>query len=296
MGGDLVVHIEQLEKSETKGAPTKMVGASLSSSEEKVVLEVDEKDEAADEDAPLIGRAECRICQDEDSVNNLETPCVCNGSLKYAHRVCVQHWCNEKGDTTCEICHQPYQPGYVAPPRNEPVETVIDIGGGWHIAGTPINVHDPRLLAIAEAERQFMESDYDSYNDNNASGASFLRLAALILMALLLMRHAVAATDAGEDDDSSAIFSLFLLRVIGFLFPCYIMVWAITVLQRRRQQQEAAAAAAVAGTPFTLIVQSRQHRGIHLAIARPAPPPGAMPTPISVPAAASMSTPQQEQV
>lgn len=26
--------------------------------------------------------------------------------LQYAHRKCVQHWCNEKGDTTCEICHQ----------------------------------------------------------------------------------------------------------------------------------------------------------------------------------------------
>lgn len=26
--------------------------------------------------------------------------------VQYAHRKCVQHWCNEKGDITCEICHQ----------------------------------------------------------------------------------------------------------------------------------------------------------------------------------------------
>jgi len=26
--------------------------------------------------------------------------------LQYAHRACVQRWCNEKGDTTCEICHE----------------------------------------------------------------------------------------------------------------------------------------------------------------------------------------------
>lgn len=26
--------------------------------------------------------------------------------LQYAHRRCVQRWCNEKGDTMCEICHQ----------------------------------------------------------------------------------------------------------------------------------------------------------------------------------------------
>lgn len=35
-----------------------------------------------DEDAPLLPLGECRICQEEDSVNNLESPCSCSGSLK----------------------------------------------------------------------------------------------------------------------------------------------------------------------------------------------------------------------
>lgn len=35
-----------------------------------------------DEGEPLIQEAECRICQEEDSVDNLETPCACSGSLK----------------------------------------------------------------------------------------------------------------------------------------------------------------------------------------------------------------------
>ncbi|KAF7119600.1 hypothetical protein RHSIM_Rhsim13G0122500 [Rhododendron simsii] len=26
--------------------------------------------------------------------------------LQYAHRICIQRWCNEKGDIVCEICHQ----------------------------------------------------------------------------------------------------------------------------------------------------------------------------------------------
>lgn len=26
--------------------------------------------------------------------------------MQYAHRKCVQEWCNEKGDISCEICHQ----------------------------------------------------------------------------------------------------------------------------------------------------------------------------------------------
>jgi len=81
-----------------------------------------------------LSMAECRICHDEDLDSNMETPCSCSGSVKvntirnifpklrehwldrminvvgltwqYAHRRCVQRWCNEKGDTTCEICHQ----------------------------------------------------------------------------------------------------------------------------------------------------------------------------------------------
>ncbi|KAG5059443.1 hypothetical protein GLYMA_01G047700v4 [Glycine max] len=226
--------------------------------------------EGGGEEEPLIQMAECRICQEEDGVSNLETPCACSGSLKYAHRKCVQHWCDEKGDITCEICHQPYQPGYTAPPpRPNPEETTIDIGGGWTISGTPLDLRDPRLLAIAEAERQFLDAEYDEYAASNASGAAFCRSAALILMALLLLRHALSVSDGdNSDDDPSSFFSLFLLRAAGFLLPCYIMAWAISILQRRRQRQEAAALAA---TQVAFVLQSGQRRGLQFAIA-PGPP------------------------
>ncbi|CAN1313649.1 E3 ubiquitin-protein ligase MARCHF3 [Linum perenne] len=162
-----------------------------------------------EEDEPLIQDGECRICQEEDSVHNLESPCGCSGSLKYAHRKCVQHWCNEKGDITCEICHKLYQPGYTAPPRPPcPEDAVIDIGGGWTITGTPIDLGDPRLLAIAEAERHFLEAEYDEYAASNASGAAFCRSAALILMALLILRHTLTVTEANADDDVSTFFSV----------------------------------------------------------------------------------------
>ncbi|XP_014507092.1 uncharacterized protein LOC106766841 [Vigna radiata var. radiata] len=226
------------------------------------------EDDSVDENALLLPLAECRICQEEDSVNNLETPCSCSGSLKYAHRKCVQHWCNEKGDIICEICHKSYEPGYTAPPpRLQPEETTIDIGGGWTISGMPLDLRDPRLLAIAEAERQFLEAEYDGYAASNANGAAFCRSVALILMALLLLRHALSVTDADAEDDPSTFFSLFLLRAAGFLLPCYIMAWAISILQRRRQRQEAAALAA---TQVAFVLQSEQRRGLQFAIA-PAP-------------------------
>ena len=77
---------------------------------------------------------ECRICQEDGDESCMEAPCSCKGSLKvktswqyctyvhcsclkavaelnrcvfqYAHRTCVQRWCDEKGDTICEICLQ----------------------------------------------------------------------------------------------------------------------------------------------------------------------------------------------
>lgn len=47
---------------------------------------VDQEGDDRGEEEPLIQTVECRICQEEDSVSNLETPCACRGSLKvYTH-------------------------------------------------------------------------------------------------------------------------------------------------------------------------------------------------------------------
>lgn len=40
------------------------------------------KSDAEEEALPLLQMVECRICQEEDSVSNLEMPCACSGSLK----------------------------------------------------------------------------------------------------------------------------------------------------------------------------------------------------------------------
>ncbi|KAK9036437.1 hypothetical protein V6N11_078438 [Hibiscus sabdariffa] len=98
---------------------------------EPVVCAIDVEDveehDSCDEDEPILQTAECRICQDEDCIKNLEAPCSCSGSLKFAHRKCIQRWCDEKGDITCEICHQSYEPGYTVPPPPTPQPEVATI-------------------------------------------------------------------------------------------------------------------------------------------------------------------------
>ncbi|KAG6713064.1 hypothetical protein I3842_05G131800 [Carya illinoinensis] len=83
-------------------------------------------------------------------------------------------------------------------------------------------------------------------------------------MALLLLRHALSITDPDAEDDASTFFSLFLLRAAGFLLPCYIMAWAISILQRRRQRQEAATMAA---NQIAFVLQPGQRGGLQFAIA-----------------------------
>ncbi|KAF5180320.1 RING/FYVE/PHD zinc finger superfamily protein [Thalictrum thalictroides] len=296
MSDHVVLYVDHLNSSSTiptvRGIETSACGSSTLISNARI----SEEHEKSDEELPLIQAVlECRICQEEDHLQNLESPCGCSGSLKYAHRKCIQRWCDEKRDTTCEICHQTYQPGYTAPLPSwpsRPDDTSIDISGRWVISGPPVHLRDPHLFTmaateshlldtqydefvaaehrlmetgygdLAAAERRVLETEYDEYG-TNASGSAFCRVATLTLLALFLLRHSLE-TNSGtdEDDDDISIFlSIFLLRALGFLLPCYIMAWAINVLQRRREREEEARFAA---SEVALVLQSVQERGLQL--------------------------------
>ena len=36
--------------------------------------------------------AECRICFEDASFNELIAPCLCNGTSRYVHRRCLERW------------------------------------------------------------------------------------------------------------------------------------------------------------------------------------------------------------
>jgi hypothetical protein len=81
MGDHVVVNVDDLANAKDGGVAEKpseaVAGASVA-----VSTVVDLAQEDVGEDEPLIQAAECRICQEEDSIKNLEKPCTCNGSLK----------------------------------------------------------------------------------------------------------------------------------------------------------------------------------------------------------------------
>jgi hypothetical protein len=42
-------------------------------------------------------------------------------------------------------------------------------------------LRDPRILAVAAAQRRLLEAEYEEYGGNDANGAAFCRSAALIV-------------------------------------------------------------------------------------------------------------------
>ncbi|CDP10865.1 unnamed protein product [Coffea canephora] len=179
---------------------------------------------------------ECRICQEEDEEQDMESPCACTGTLKFAHRKCIQRWCNKKGDIRCEICNQMFSPDYISPPKHADV-VAIDIREAW---GSNFNLQDPHFLAFAAAEQQFLQSEYEYYATTNSSTLACFRSVVIVVMLLLLIRHTLLVTrDFGMVQGSSTFYryQILLLQLAGFLLPCYVMAcsWYIAQCRRRRQ-------------------------------------------------------------
>ncbi|XP_043721721.1 E3 ubiquitin-protein ligase MARCHF7 [Telopea speciosissima] len=186
--------------------------------------------------------AECRICHDEEvgSSKRLEAPCACSGTVKFAHRECIQRWCDEKGDTTCEICLQKFEPGYTAPPKKaQTTDVVVTIRGGSLEVPHPLRrqeqeLQNPGLMAIVAAEPEF--SECSSAAERSASCRRFVVLTFGIL---LLLRHFLALLAGETDHHEFPVLTLLVLRAGGIIVPLYIVMRTITAVQRmQRQRQE----------------------------------------------------------
>ncbi|KAF7037401.1 hypothetical protein CFC21_047776 [Triticum aestivum] len=174
---------------------------------------------------------ECRICQEEGDQAYMETPCSCKGSLKYAHHICIQRWCNEKGDTICEICLQQFTPNYSAPlklfriGRNQisfrrAGETPANLNAGEnvsqigdHAAGTssfdsqfcnPKGVTYCRVIAIAVSAIECKPSMLMLQPTN----AYVFQNMQLQLMALLVLRDAISLVLGGPEVYSMALITV----------------------------------------------------------------------------------------
>ncbi|KAI7728746.1 hypothetical protein M8C21_028675 [Ambrosia artemisiifolia] len=181
---------------------------------------------------------QCRICHDEDQDLSMEIPCGCRGSLKYAHRKCVQRWCNEKGNTTCEICLQPFKPGYTSPPQLFHYGGVpMNFRGSWEISRR--DIYNLRLSSMVDTNHDSLESDNEEYSAPSSTSLFCCRIVTIFFITLLVLRHTLPIIIKVTGAYSSTVLMLHFLMVIGILLPIYIMARAFTAAQHlhRLQQQ-----------------------------------------------------------
>lgn len=183
---------------------------------------------------------ECRICHDEDEDSNMEVPCSCSGSLKYAHRRCVQRWCNEKGDTLCEICRQHFKPGYSAPsPLSRYGSLAINLRGSWEEVAR--NLPNSDFMGMVSTDHFFWDSDLEDYSEYSSRRLIYCRIVAIIFTVVLVLRHTLPIIISCSGEDSATLFMLLTLRIIGVLLPIWIIMKAFTAIQlqrRRRHHQD----------------------------------------------------------
>ncbi|CAF2057687.1 unnamed protein product [Brassica oleracea var. botrytis] len=203
----------------------------LSSNSGLVALQVDtvKEDDASAGTDDVCKRefVQCRICHDEDEDSNMDTPCSCSGTLKFAHHHCIQRWCNEKGDTLCEICRQQYKPGYTAPRQL------------FHYTGISMNFRsDWGIEALDLRNPYFLTDDHELYSFHSPTSLVCCRVIALLFIFLLFLRHSLPVLLGGIDDFSLTLLLLPLLKTLGILLVAYFLVKSFTAIQRCRQERD----------------------------------------------------------
>ncbi|XP_058077318.1 uncharacterized protein LOC131225745 [Magnolia sinica] len=183
------------------------------------------------------GISQCRICHEEGRENSItmETPCACSGTLKFAHRECIQRWCDEKGNTTCEICLQKFEPGYTAvpPPKKARLADVaVTIRESLEVTGRN---HE---LAIVVAEAEILEAEFAECSSASERSTSCCRSIALAFTMLLLVRHLVSVVNGVTDRYAFTLLTVLVLRAGGILLPLYILIRTIDIIRRCLRQQQ----------------------------------------------------------
>uniref|UniRef100_A0A0E0JMK9 RING-CH-type domain-containing protein n=2 Tax=Oryza punctata TaxID=4537 RepID=A0A0E0JMK9_ORYPU len=168
---------------------------------------------------------ECRICQEEGDESYMETPCCCKGSLKarlsccpeyllelvcycqqYAHHACIQRWCNEKGDTICEICLQQFTPNYTAPLKLfRHGRNLISFRRSGERSDS-VDINQSREHFAQTSDQAASTSSFDSQN-SSPKGVFYCRVVAISLMALLVLRDAISLILGDPEVYSMALFT-----------------------------------------------------------------------------------------
>ncbi|KAI4372029.1 hypothetical protein MLD38_010316 [Melastoma candidum] len=180
----------------------------------------------------FVSVAYCRICHEAEfeSSRALESPCACSGTSKFAHRDCIQRWCDEKGNTTCEICLQRYEPGYTAAPLACKKSQLFEAGS------TTIRdrLQVPQSDAPGAAQGFPVDEDEDYECAVSADRVfSCCRSFAFTFTVFLLLRHTVDVLARKPEEYPFTLLTVLVLRMSGIIVPMFVVFRTIAAIQNR---------------------------------------------------------------
>ncbi|XP_009401641.2 uncharacterized protein LOC103985615 [Musa acuminata AAA Group] len=186
---------------------------------------------------PFASTSLCRICheEEEESSTSMESPCACSGTLKFAHRECIQRWCDEKGSNVCEICLQIFEPGYTFPEKKAKLDVAVTIRGSLEI---PRPNYDPENQGFVIASDDAAGSNYPECSAASSRSVSCCRYVAIMFTIMLLIRHFITVTTVGADQFPFSIATVFLLRASGIILPFYLVMQFISAVQLAQRQYQ----------------------------------------------------------
>ncbi|XP_019068081.1 uncharacterized protein [Solanum lycopersicum] len=179
---------------------------------------------------------ECRICHDGDDDSNMEVPCSCRGTLKYAHRKCVQRWCNEKGDIICEICRENFTPDYTAPAPPLFGRFTMNTVGNWDVSMGGVDYH--HFGALFSTDDNFVGNESDEYTTFYPRSLICCRIVAITFVLLLMLRTMLSIIFGVAGDNSVSLVMLSVLKAIGIVLAIYVLVKALIAVRHWRHQQD----------------------------------------------------------
>lgn len=152
----------------------------------------------------------------------MESPCSCSGTIKFAHRECIQRWCNEKGNTVCELCSREYEPGYTAPKLVGATTTTVTFRGSLEV---PISSEDG--VDEEEEDHNTICSPPPADDDHQRSSSSCRCTSlALIITLLLLVRNVYELVVDQEEEYYDPPFSIptvLILKASGIFIPMFVL-------------------------------------------------------------------------
>ncbi|KAG2488498.1 hypothetical protein HYH03_013001 [Edaphochlamys debaryana] len=146
----------------------------------------------------------CRICLEEDELGNLEQPCQCTGTQKYAHHECIQRWVNEKGNLRCEICDSEYRGAFTVPAHPAGADEGLHGGPGgfpplWAIR---VDAHGDPLGGHERSARDFLDESDHYYQRNPLASWCFTFV--IFIMFLIVLHHTMIVTDGYDTSTSTS--------------------------------------------------------------------------------------------